>query len=253
MEVCLNLIRNAMEAMDHGGVLAVRSGQDKGQAFLSLGDTGPGMDQQTLQRVFEPFFTTKGVRGQGLGLPSSRGMIRSHGGDIEVASAPGQGARFTVWLGPWQDLPSPEEAAPGADRPPSGLKVLLVEDEALVAMGIATTLRKAGHQVLHSSTLAQAVEDLPGFQPDLILCDLGLPDGAGWEVCARLHREAALAGLENIPLVVLSGWSSDQIQRQGDQSCQAAAYLQKPVESARLLQVLALAAPGRPREPQALN
>jgi CheY-like chemotaxis protein len=245
MEVCLNLIRNAMEAMDHGGVLAVRSGQDKGQAFLSLGDTGPGMDQQTLQRVFEPFFTTKGVRGQGLGLPSSRGMIRSHGGDIEVASAPGQGARFTVWLGPWQDLPSPEEAAPGADRPPSGLKVLLVEDEALVAMGLRALLEEEGLEVVMASRVSEAARALEEASPQAVLCDLGLPDGSGWDVARLLAKHAQAQGQTPPPLILLTGWTSEPLPFEHPQDVPSAwGVLHKPVEKDLLLKTLGQATHG---------
>jgi CheY-like chemotaxis protein len=120
-------------------------------------------------------------------------------------------------------------------------------------LGIVSTLRKAGHLAMHCSTLAQAVEDLPAFEPDIILCDLGLPDGAGWEVCSRLAQAAERAGQPDTPLVVLSGWSSEQIQAQGGSPCQAAAFLQKPVESDRLLQVLARSARQRLGDPEAAD
>jgi PAS domain S-box-containing protein len=255
-EVFLNLAKNAMEAMPEGGRLDISGRLEDGLVVITFADQGPGVDEQALGRFFEPFYSTKGVAGQGLGLTVSRAIVAAHGGRMEASSQPGQGTTLTVRLPLAQAQASALSARlPLPERAPASwpLKVLLVEDEALVAMGIVSTLRKAGHQALHCSSLAQAVEDLAAFQPDLILCDLGLPDGAGWEVCSRLSREAALAGLPDTPLVVLSGWSSDQVQREGDDPCLVAAYLQKPVERARLLQVLALAAPGRRSEPEALD
>ncbi len=102
-QVLLNLVHNALQAMPHGGVLTVQSAQKRRrkQRWLTVRveDTGVGIPQDNLSRIFEPFFTTRPVgSGTGLGLSVSYGIIKEHGGFIEVESAPGEGSCFTIWL-----------------------------------------------------------------------------------------------------------------------------------------------------------
>jgi len=87
--------------MEGGGVLQVRSSSDGGQIVVEVRDTGPGIAPEHLHRIFDPFFTTKPPRrGTGLGLSISYGIVREHGGEIEVESRPGEGARFRVTFPP---------------------------------------------------------------------------------------------------------------------------------------------------------
>jgi len=96
-QVFLNLFLNARDAMEAGGVLEVR-GRSQGQSVrVEVRDTGPGIAPENLHRVFDPFFTTKAVRrGTGLGLSVTYGIVREHGGQIEVESRPGEGACFRL-------------------------------------------------------------------------------------------------------------------------------------------------------------
>jgi two-component system sensor histidine kinase HydH len=99
----LNLILNAQQAMPSGGRLEVRTRATAQGLALDLIDTGVGMDDKTLGRIFEPFFSTKSG-GSGLGLPTARKIIETHGGRIAVQSEPGRGTQFTIELpvsGPW--------------------------------------------------------------------------------------------------------------------------------------------------------
>jgi len=98
-QVFLNLLDNAVQAVGAQGELFLATWADEHYAYVSIRDTGPGMDPDTRRRIFEPFFTTKEVgQGTGLGLAISYGIVQQHRGDIEVQSAPGQGATFTVRL-----------------------------------------------------------------------------------------------------------------------------------------------------------
>ena len=115
-QVFTNLILNAMHAMDGGGVLSITSrlspalGEFSGAVELIFSDTGCGIPPENLKKIFEPFFTTKEVgRGTGLGLSVSYGIIREHGGEINVASEPGRGTTFTIVL-------PVQKPAPAADK-----------------------------------------------------------------------------------------------------------------------------------------
>ncbi len=96
-QVFLNLFLNAKDAMESGGALAVATWSEDGFARIEVADTGQGIPEEHLARIYDPFFTTKGARkGTGLGLAVTYGIVREHGGNIEVASRPGAGSRFQV-------------------------------------------------------------------------------------------------------------------------------------------------------------
>ncbi len=241
MEVCLNLIRNALEAMPDGGRLTVTTRRLDDRVMLDFTDTGHGMDPETMRRVFEPFFTTKGVGGQGLGLPSSRGLVQAYGGDIEVDSRPGRGARFRVLLPPRgpSASPLPTASPPLPAELPRPVRVLMVEDEALVAMGMRALLEQAGHRVMLAGRVAEALKALGDFQPEVVVCDLGLPDGDGWEVA----RQVAQGRPRPVPFILLTGYNADPARHQPPEGVPPAwRVLHKPVERTQLLSAVAQAA-----------
>jgi two-component system NtrC family sensor kinase len=100
-QVFMNIIMNAVDAMDGKGCLTLetRKGDQNGFVEISITDTGSGIAPENVERIFDPFFTTKEVgHGTGLGLSVSYGIIQTHQGDISVSSVPGTGTRFTVTL-----------------------------------------------------------------------------------------------------------------------------------------------------------
>jgi CheY-like chemotaxis protein len=236
MEVFLNLIKNAMEAMPKGGVLSLSQEEKDGEVWLSFSDTGHGMDSQTRARAFDPFFSTKGATVRGLGLSSSRGILRSFQGELEVRESGEPGATLVVKL----KRETPAESivpSPPATRFATGGQVLLVEDEALVALGLEAMLVQAGYSVRKAGSLLEAREALSQDKPDVVLCDMVLPDGLGSDLAKEMEVDGA--GHLSIPFVILTGWSPELTQQTPEWEGFAEAVLHKPVERGSLLNAIA--------------
>ena len=102
----VNLVINAIDAMPDGGDICLRTGEERGGAWIEVTDDGPGMTSEIEQRVFEPFFSTKGAEGTGLGLAMVYACVMRHGGAISLKTAPGEGAAFRLWF------PAPPASGP---------------------------------------------------------------------------------------------------------------------------------------------
>jgi len=232
-QVFWNLLSNACKFTPEGGTITVRSRLED-SVLVEISDTGIGIEPDVLPRIFGAFEQadrriTRRFGGLGLGLAVSRALVRLHGGDLTAASeGAGRGATFTVRIPagvPERDLDDtvvtfPREAEPRLDR---GLRLLLVEDHADTAQAMADLLRTLGHEVTVAGTVAGALEAAQTPKPDLdlVISDLGLPDGSGLE----LMRELAGHGLRGI---ALSGYGMDEdIQRSREAGFTA--HLTKPV------------------------
>lgn len=97
-QVLMNLLANAVQAIDGPGEIRLRTWAENGSVFVKIEDDGPGVPDAIRERIFEPFFTTKDGQGSGLGLAISQAVLARHGGDLSLASAPGRGAAFTIRL-----------------------------------------------------------------------------------------------------------------------------------------------------------
>jgi two-component system cell cycle sensor histidine kinase/response regulator CckA len=178
------------------------------------------MDAATQSRVFEPFFTTKPVgKGTGLGLAAADGIMKQNDGYMTVASAPGLGATFTLYLPVLTDADVVERRRePRGELPPLrgdaaqiGATILLVEDEPAVRAIAARSLEHGGFRVLQASGGAAALELMEGNEPpDLVLTDMMMPGIGGAELARRL-RERWPA----LPILFMSGYSVDDLRRQG--------------------------------------
>ena len=171
----------------------VRPGENAGgdQVSLIVSDTGCGMTPEVQARIFDPFYSTK-FAGRGLGLAAVQGIIRGHGGTIQVASAPGQGSQFEI-LFPCTDQRATdteknERLAP--ERAIGAETILLVEDEDSLRAAVSRVLKKRGYSVLEANNGRTAVDLYRARQSqiDLVLLDMTLPGMAGHEVLADLRR-----------------------------------------------------------------
>lgn len=217
----LNLLFNARDAMPQGGRIVVavrRAGAEEaaslppghGYVALSVADAGTGMDAATQARVFEPYFTTKPVgAGSGLGLPQVLAFARQSGGDVRLASSPGQGTRVTLLL-PESALAVPAAAAEGPEaRPGRPLRVLMVEDDLLVASVVVPALESAGHAVALCTTGSEAVGRLSvAADFDVVFSDVVMPGAVGGLELARWCRDHHPA----LPVLLATGYSAQPIE-----------------------------------------
>jgi signal transduction histidine kinase len=199
----LNLALNARDAMPDGGrlrIAAQREAAAAGLASLDAGeyvrmavtDTGTGMDEATLKRCSEPFFTTKEVgRGTGLGLSTVLGLAVQSGGGMRISSTLGEGTTVELWFPVAAGAARVERieraAAPNGEAP--RYRVLVVDDEPLVALLTASMLEDLGH---HSQVVPSGMSALKllrsGGTIDAVITDYAMPDMTGAELAAQIHR-----------------------------------------------------------------
>ena len=250
-QVVLNLVSNASQAMtDAQGQLSFRleprelaaprltsTGEIPAGSYLLLTvrDNGAGMDNEAQQRAFEPFFTTKRVgEGTGLGLSIVQGIVHSHGGGIELSSAPGDGTTFAIY---W---PATAERAPLSSAPPSsstlrgrGQRVLVVDDEHAVALAARLALESLGYVAKCVTSPEEFFQELarsPNY--DLALLDHTMPRMTGLDVAIQLR-----AAGDELPIIIASGdgrhLTSEVLKPIGH-----AAALRKPFEMEQLAEVV---------------
>ncbi|WP_243295723.1 hybrid sensor histidine kinase/response regulator [Geothrix mesophila] len=213
----MNLCVNALDAMPEGGRLrlATRSGMG-GTAELVVEDSGHGMAPEVLARALEPFFTTKPAgKGTGLGLALVYGVMKAHGGRVDLRSTPGQGTEITLVFPTYQaDLPFDVGIPPVDEARGRRLRILLVDDDELVRGTVPVMLEALGHEVLATAGGAQALERLEaGYVPDLVILDLSMPGMDGEETLRRLR--VLRPGL---PVLLATGYRDergDRILEQG--------------------------------------
>ncbi|MBV8479218.1 MAG: PAS domain S-box protein [Actinobacteria bacterium] len=239
-QVLVNLAVNARDAMvGSPGLLTIRTenvmledaltstGRLNGpHVLLAVGDTGVGMDAETLGHAFEPFFTTKEQgHGTGLGLSTVLGIVEQSGGRITAYSEPGIGTTFKVYLpstsaGPAAAVLAVEEPE---GRPGGTERILLVEDNDAVRAPLERLLDDLGYHVVAAGHPTEALE-LASREPDLdlLITDVVMPTMNGRELA-----EALLRGRDGLKVLYMSGYTDDRIIARGLIGPEAA-FLQKP-------------------------
>jgi signal transduction histidine kinase len=220
-QVLWNLLSNAVKFTPAGGAITVRSVAGPDRLALQVSDTGIGIDPEVMPYIFDAFEQgrVRGPRrtgGLGLGLAISKAIAEMHGGTLSVASeGHGHGTTFTLSLPRGRDLPAAPEAPPVSaeiQNPKSkiqNLKILLVEDHADTAEAMADLLSLSGHQVTIAGSVAEALAAVRGDGVfDLVVSDLGLPDGSGIDLMRELSARHGLRG------IALSGYGMEEDVRQ---------------------------------------
>jgi two-component system CheB/CheR fusion protein len=210
-----NLLHNAAKFTPSGEKVLVSLTSTEQRAAVEIVDTGVGIDADMLPKLFEPFSQaerslarTRG--GLGLGLALVKGLVEQHGGQVEAHSdGPGTGARFTLEFPLDEQAIAPLEARPAhtVDR---GRKVLIIEDNPDLAESLKEALQFSDHEVLVASDGRQGIKKARDFKPEVLLCDIGLPEMDGYEVARALREDPEL---KDVFLVALSGYAGPEDQR----------------------------------------
>ena len=234
-QVLMNLLMNASDALaGRDGRVVLRTRRDGAEesepsVVIEVEDEGAGMDETTRARMFDPFFTTKGP-GRGLGLAAVIGIVRSHGGHLDVDSAPGRGTRVRVVL------PASDQPADPLDRPTTSTPapigpgtVLVADDEPAVREVVTRLLEDAGMTVIVARDGAEALERFAGGVVDLAIVDVTMPSLAGDGVFHALRRVDP-----DLPVILMSGYSERDASTAEEPLGHPPVFLQKPFSAAML-------------------
>ena len=221
-ELLANLIFNAVDAMPEGGTITVRARVDGGDVRLEVQDTGTGMSDEVRQRCLEPFFSTKGQRGTGLGLSMVHATVEQHRGTLDIESEPGHGTTFIVRL-PLHTRTGGTRPVENAPVPSRQLRVLVVEDEPMVKMGVVAQLSSQGHFVDSASNGREGLDKFMSGRFELVVTDRAMPVMGGDELAASIERLAP-----DTPVIMLTGFG-DLMEAKGEQPVGVDAVVGKPV------------------------
>ena len=249
-EALTNLIFNAVDAMPEGGTIGIRTRLTQEQASeaeagtgsyacVEVSDSGTGMDEETKRRCLEPFFTTKGERGTGLGLAMVYGTMRRHDARIEIDSTLGRGTTVRLFFPlPTNALelpPAVKTAAPTSSR----LRVLVVDDDAVLLKSLAETLQDDGHEIVAANSGQAGIDAFLAAQANaqpfaVVITDLGMP-----HVDGRRVASAVKAASPTTPVFLLTGWGQT-MAAEGDLPANIDRMLTKPPKLRDLREALAL-------------
>ncbi len=233
-QVAWNLLSNAVKFTPKGGTVTVEVSQLGNRARLRVTDTGEGIDPTFLSHVFEPFRQGESRQtrlGLGLGLAIVRQIVELHGGTVLATSdGPHRGASFTIVLPMSPAGAVVQQPLATAPLRPLNLRILVVEDDEDAAVTLSALLQHRGCDVQVAHTVKECLQLFGSARPDLLLCDIGLPDGDGYTLLRQLRSHSPD---RPIPAIALSAFAREE-DRAHAADVGFAVYLTKPYEAEQL-------------------
>ncbi|MDQ6624613.1 MAG: PAS domain S-box protein [Verrucomicrobiota bacterium] len=230
-QVFWNLLKNAQKFTPEGGDVVVRSyDAEPGVLGLEITDSGRGIDAELMPKLFTAFQQgASSPNGLGLGLAICRAIVEMHGGKIYARSAgPNTGATFAVEL---STVAGRGVAGPMNEKAPAHqwrkLRILMVEDHEHTSIVMSRLLRRAGHEVLTANSVQTSLDVLRSTKIDLLVSDLGLPDGNGFQVMRELAKRSEAKG------IAVSGYGMDEDVAQSS-AAGFSVHLTKPISPEQL-------------------
>jgi len=235
-DAVVNLIFNAVDAMPNGGTITLQTRALANGASIEVRDTGTGMDEQTRRRCLEPFFSTKGEHGNGLGLAMVYGMLKRHGGDIEIVSEPGRGTSMRLLFSSdntrtERQLSTSRPGATGAAG--TGARILLADDDPLVLESLRDALTADGHHVLTADDGQSAIDafeaaNKAGAPFAAVITDFVMPIIDGRTVSTVVNQMRP-----GTPVIMLTAWGN-RVRAHDDTLPHVDHILAKPANLAEL-------------------
>jgi CheY-like chemotaxis protein len=237
-----NLLNNAAKFTPRGGSVTLALERDGAEALIRIRDTGIGIEESQLSRVFDMFMQTRASvarrDGLGIGLTLAKSLVERHDGRITVQSEGlGRGTEFVIHLptrtDPLESVTRVRQSPP-AERPRTGKRVLVVDDNQDSAELLSLLLGFDGHEIRLAHDGQAAVDVAAAFQPHVVLLDIGLPRLNGHEAAARIRAQSRWRPV----LVALTGWGEEEDRRKS----MAAGFdhhLVKPVDHDVLISLIA--------------
>lgn len=216
-----NLLHNAVKFTGAGeeAIVSVSSDCESNQALLRVKDTGMGMEPATITQLFDPFVQADSslehtVGGLGLGLALVQGLVELHSGEVSASSdGLGTGSEFVVRLPLASEESSKRSPIHDISRAADRItrKILIIEDNPDIAEVLRTVLTLEGHQVEVAHSGAEGLDKARSYQPQVVICDIGLPELNGYEVAQKMRSDPEL---QSSHLIALSGYAGpDDIAR----------------------------------------
>jgi signal transduction histidine kinase len=242
-QVLGNLLQNSAKFTDRGGEVTLQVGVGGHLAVVTVRDTGIGIAPEMLGRVFDTFAQAdrslhRTAGGLGLGLALVKGLVELHGGVVSARSAGlGCGSEFAFHLPMQSDTAASLDVPPASSETPAAasLRILVIDDDRDIVQCMRDLLELCGHTVAVAYTGPTSIETARQFHPDLVLCDIGLPEMDGYAVAAALRQDPITGSAR---LLAISGYGQQEDLRRSrevgfDQ------HLTKPIDFAELEQLLA--------------
>ncbi len=237
IEVLVNLLKNAAEALADGGLIKVKTYVEGGWVILDVKDNGVGIPKRNIKKVGEPFWTTKPDH-SGMGLAVSFGIIRRHRGTVAVTSKQGKGTTFTVRL--------PHKPRPVADKEPQAeadatqtFHLLIVDGDHQARTSLKNRLTDMGHQVLAAATSEEALEELRRTEVDAVVFDLAVVGSDGNEISSAINSICGSRGISRPPLIVMADEGVELNEDEIPFYREIDRIVAKPIDAERLVEVTA--------------
>jgi len=240
-EMLINLVFNAVDAIPEHGTITVRTFRRNHEVLLQICDTGVGMEDDVRLHCLEPFFTTKNAHGTGLGLAMVCGIVRRHGGEIQIDSAPGQGTTISISL-----MAHAAECASEPLDPPSpprgALAILAVDDEEMIRDILVVVLSEDGHTVESAASGMEGLQQLRVRPFDLVITDRAMPGMNGDQFATAVRTL-----YPDMPVILLTGFG-DLMTAVGDHPSVFDVVASKPFTTATLRAAIAEALAKHPKK-----
>lgn len=228
-QIVLNLLSNAVKFTPPHGSIFIRTGnEDGGVLRIDVADSGIGIDTELIPRLFRPFeqadqSSTRQFGGLGLGLSIVKSLVEMHKASISVSSeGPNRGATFTLRMDTVTAAPKAPAAGPAIPRVGRQYRILLVEDHRDTRRVLSSLLAGLGYVVTQASSVREAIEAAEHERFDVVLSDIGLPDGSGIDVMRNVSARQPIKG------IAISGYGQDADLRRS-QEAGFTTHLTKPV------------------------